>query len=485
MILTLSLVRRRVAAALLWLACIHLLVLVALFWSRGQAGLAPVAAMTAGTAVALLLHVRQGPTALMRLILAAVLIGQVSTFVFGFAGHPWQPDTHMYYFAVLALLAGFCDWRPIVLAASLTILHHLILQYLLPAAVFYQGGSLLRTLLHGAIVIVEASFLTVFAVMLQTLLLANETSAAEAQETIAAARVAGEAERHAAAESARRNDELRAAVALFDRQMEEAMSLLDGAAGAMKTEAGLLTDTANRVRLQTAAVSDSSGQITESINHLSTAATELVASITEINRSAGQSASSSKSAADLTLRAQEEIGRLAQGGEAIGTVVETIRQIAAQTNLLALNATIEAARAGEAGRGFAIVAGEVKALADQTAKATSDVSRDIATMQAVMRNSLAVIREIAESVRHVEGGSSAIAHSVEQQSQAASEIARQIALALRGAEASTGIASGFEQMTHGTYSSAQQLHETAMDLARQAQHVRARVGAFCEQVSGY
>jgi methyl-accepting chemotaxis protein len=186
MTLTLSLVRRRVAVALLSLAGIHILLLAAMFAGRGWAGLAPFGLLALGTASAMLIFVRRGPTALMRLILAAVLIGQVSSFVFGFAGHPWQPDMHMYYFAVLALLAGFCDWRPIVLGATLTILHHLILQYLLPAAVFYQGGSLLRTLLHGVIVLMEASFLAVFAAMLQKLLLANESSAAQAQLTIEA-----------------------------------------------------------------------------------------------------------------------------------------------------------------------------------------------------------------------------------------------------------------------------------------------------------
>ncbi|MFN3671342.1 MAG: methyl-accepting chemotaxis protein [Bosea sp. (in: a-proteobacteria)] len=483
MTLTLSLVRRRVAETLLWLSAIHVLLLFAMVYGREQGGYAPVAVTSIGAALCLVLYLRQGPSILMRLMLAAVLIGQVSSFVFGFAGHPWQPDMHMYYFAVLALLAGFCDWRPIVLAAALTVLLHLVLQHALPAAVFYQGGSLLRTLLHGVIVVIEASFLAVFAAMLQKLLASNERNAAQAQETIEAERRIGEIERRSAADSAERTRRLRESVAQFDTQMEQAIVMLDRSAGSMMSEARLLTDTSDRVRMQTAAVSVSSGQITDSINHLSTAGAELVASISEISRSAGQSASGSKSAAELALSASDDIGRLARRGEAVGEVVETIRKIAAQTNLLALNATIEAARAGDAGRGFAIVAGEVKSLAAQTAKATDDVSFNIAAMQEVTRHSLEVIREIANAVHHVESGSSAIALSVKQQSQAAAEIAHQINLVLHGAEASTTIVTGFEQMTQNTYSSARQLQETATALAQQAQTVRAQVGAFCGRVA--
>ncbi len=483
MTLTLSWVRRQVAKALLWLAAIHTLLLAALFWGRGQDALVPVGMAAAGTAVALLIYRQNGPSAILRLILAVVLIGQVSTFVYGFAGHPWQPDIHMYYFATLALLAGFCDWRPIALGASLTVVHHLSLQYLLPAAVFYQGGSLLRTLLHGGIVIIEASFLGMFAAMLRKLLAANELNVAQADATIEAHRVSGEIEKRSAAANALRAEHMRRAIAQFDAKMEQAIVTLDLSADTMKSEAGMLTGAAASAQAQTAAVSTSSGQITQSINHLSSAGMELVASISEISRSAGQSALGSKSAAELVMRANAEIERLARRSQDVGTVVETIRRIAAQTNLLALNATIEAARAGNAGRGFAIVASEVKSLAAQTAQATDDVATNIGAMQEVTRNSLSVIREISETVQNLELGSRAIASSVEQQSLAAAEIAQQIELALHGAEASKSVITGFERMTEDTHRSAQQLHMTASALANHAQLVRAEVGAFCERVA--
>ncbi|MCU4179317.1 methyl-accepting chemotaxis protein [Bosea sp. BH3] len=483
MIWSLPAVRRGVAQALLALSVIHLPLLVLAFWANGSSGLVPVALSAVTVAVAVLLYGLFGTAIVTQLVIAAVLIGQVSTMVFSFAGHPWQPDMHMYYFAVLALLAGFCDWRPVLMGAVLTALHHLVLQYVLPAAVFYQGGSLLRVLLHAVIVVIETSFLAIFAIVMQRMFARHEENLERAQAVAERERIAGEKERALSEELARRAQALREIVSGFRQQMEQAMAVLDHSAVAMKGEAGTLTATSDRVRLQTALVSDSAAGTMQSIEHLSAASTELVASIGEIGRNAADSADGSKSTAELARSASAEIEHLARSSENVGTVVEIIRSIAAQTSMLALNATIEAARAGEMGRGFAVVASEVKTLSSQTAKATDEVSHQIGAMQKASQRSLKAIRDIVEAIGAVESVANAIALSVDEQSHATAEIAHQVHLSFQGAQRSADVAGGFDLMTRETHDAAEQLQSTASALAQQAQDIRREVASFCEQVA--
>lgn len=480
---SLSAVRRGTAQALLALALIHLPLLVLAFWANGSSGLVPVCLSALTTIVAILLYRFTGVSIVTQLVIAAVLIGQVSTLVFSFAGHPWQPDMHMYYFAVLALLAGFCDWRPILMGAVLTALHHLVLQYVLPASVFYQGGSLLRVLLHAVIVVIEAAFLAMFAIVLQRMFTRNEESLERAQAMAERERIAGDKERVLADELARRAEVLRELVSGFRWQMEQAMAVLDDSAAAMNGEAGALTRTSDQVRRQTGLVSDSAAGTMQSIEHLSAASTELVASISEIGRNAANSADGSKSTAELARHASTEIELLASSSENVGTVVDIIRGIAAQTSLLALNATIEAARAGDMGRGFAVVASEVKTLSAQTAKATDEVSQQIGAMQQASQRSLKAIRDIVEAIGAVESVANAIAFSVDEQSRATAEIAHQVQLSFEGAQRSADVAGGFEVMTRQTHGAAQQLQGAASALARQAQEIRGEVASFCERVA--
>ncbi|WP_187640273.1 methyl-accepting chemotaxis protein [Bosea sp. F3-2] len=483
MIWSLPAVRRRVAQVLLALGLLHVPLLALVFWAYGDNGFMPVTTAALAALLALVSYRLNGPAIVTLLVIAAMLIGQVSILVFSFAGHPWQPDMHMYYFAILALLAGFCDWRPIVLGALLTALHHLVLQYVLPAAVFYQGGNLLRVLLHAVIVIIETAFLAVFAVILQRMFTMNAASLARAEAVAERERVAGEKERSLAEELGRRAGKLRDVVSGFHVQMEQAMAVLDHSAVAMKAEAGALTSTSDQVRRQTALVSASAAGTMESIEHLSAASTELVASIGEIGRNAGHSADGSKTAASLARHASAEIENLAHSSENVGAVVEIIRGIAAQTSMLALNATIEAARAGEMGRGFAVVASEVKTLSAQTAKATDDVSHQIGAMQQASHRSLKAIREIVEAIGEVESVADAIALSVDEQSRATAEIAHQVRLSFEGAQRSADVAGGFEIMTQQTHGAAQQLQGAANALAQQAQDIRCEVATFCNRVA--
>ncbi|MEZ2407773.1 methyl-accepting chemotaxis protein [Bosea sp. OAE752] len=480
---SLRLVRRRVGLSLIALALLHVPLLMLSFWIHGQSGLAPVLIIAIAAAILPVLYRVAGMALVTQLAIVVVLIGQVSALVYSFAGHPWQPDMHMYYFAVLALLAGFCDWRPIILGAALTALHHLVLQYVLPAAVFYQGGNILRVLLHAVIVVIETAFLATFAVFLQRRLQESEAGLAHAQEVAERERRATEKEKALSEEMGRRTQALQALVSRFRHQMEQAMAMLDHSAENMKVKASALTQTSDRARGQTALVADAAAGTMGSIDQLSAASTELAASIAEIGRNADESANGSKSTAELARHASREIQDLAGRSQDVGAVVEIIRGIASQTSMLALNATIEAARAGEMGRGFAVVASEVKTLSAQTAKATDEVSAHIGAMQDATQRSLRAIREIVEAVGEVESVANAIALSVDEQSRATSEIAYQVRLSFEGAQRSADIAGGFEAMTVETHGAAENLQETAAGLARQAQTIRQDVAVFCNSVA--
>jgi methyl-accepting chemotaxis protein len=311
----------------------------------------------------------------------------------------------------------------------------------------------------------------------------SDESFAKAREAAERERQAHESQRAFSENLATRGEALRALVAGFRDQIEQAMALLDRSAESMGVEAGSLTATSDQVRAQTSSVSEAAAGTMNSIDQLSAASTQLVASIAEIGRNAGESADVSKTAADLARHAGQEIEHLAKHSETVGAVVEIIRGIAAQTSLLALNATIEAARAGEMGRGFAIVASEVKTLSAQTAKATDEVSGQISAMQEATRRCLAAMREIVSAVGAVESLSDAIAQSVNAQSMATSEIAYQVRLSFEGAQRSADMAGGFEAMTVKTHGAAAQLEETAVALARQAQQIRSGVARFCSDIA--
>jgi methyl-accepting chemotaxis protein len=167
-------------------------------------------------------------------------------------------------------------------------------------------------------------------------------------------------------------------------------------------------------------------QTSVNIQTVASASQQLSASISEIGRQASESSRGSSVAMQQAEDVVAKVGELRQAANQIGSVVKLINTIAGQTNLLALNATIEAARAGEAGRGFAVVAGEVKALAQQTAKATSDIAQQVASIQAATAGTSDAIQGITNTVRGVNETAIAIATAVEQQSAATQEIARSI-----------------------------------------------------------
>ncbi len=208
------------------------------------------------------------------------------------------------------------------------------------------------------------------------------------------------------------------------------------------------------------------------------AAEEMAASVREIAGRVARSATMAAEAVSTADGTAASIQELAGKVNAIGAIVELISGVAGQTNLLALNATIEAARAGEAGKGFAVVAAEVKGLADQTAKATTEIARQIAAIQEATSGSVRSIGGIAGNIREINLVATEIAAAVEEQTAATTEIARNVQQASAGStEVSSNIVnvSGVISATGG---SASELLAAARELSVQADRMRSEVKAF-------
>jgi methyl-accepting chemotaxis protein len=225
----------------------------------------------------------------------------------------------------------------------------------------------------------------------------------------------------------------------IETSVEAFREAIGGVLRAVTDNASAMRDTAQSI---TKAASDASGravaaasateQASSNVNAVAGATEELSASVQEIGRQVRQSAGVVEQTGLRTEKSVSEIESLAAATQRIDGVLNLIQAIAAQTNLLALNATIEAARAGEAGRGFAVVAHEVKALAGQTAKATSEIGQNIGMIQTSTRNAVDAVREIGVAVREISEVTSNIAGAVDQQDAATREISANAQMAARG-----------------------------------------------------
>jgi methyl-accepting chemotaxis protein len=185
---------------------------------------------------------------------------------------------------------------------------------------------------------------------------------------------------------------------VFEQAVGKIVETVSSASSELEASANTLTSTADRTQRLTAKVASSSEQASANVQSVASAAEEMASSVNEIGRQVQNSARIANQAVEQAQRTNDRIAQLAISANRIGDVVELINIIAAQTNLLALNATIEAARAGEAGRGFAVVASEVKALAEQTSRATEEIGQQIADMQAATGDSVDAIKEIGTTI---------------------------------------------------------------------------------------
>jgi methyl-accepting chemotaxis protein len=268
----------------------------------------------------------------------------------------------------------------------------------------------------------------------------------------------------------------------FEAMIGEIVETVSSASTELEASAGTLTATAERSQELTTTVAAASEEASTNVQSVASATEEMASSVNEISRQVQESASIANQAVDQARLTNDRVSALASAAARIGDVVELINNIAGQTNLLALNATIEAARAGEAGRGFAVVASEVKALAEQTAKATGEISTQISGIQAATQESVGAIKEIGDTIGRMSEIASTIASAVEEQGAATQEISRNVQQAAQGTMQVSSNITDVQRGASETGSASSQVLSAAQSLSSDSTRLKVEVSKFLNAV---
>ena len=258
--------------------------------------------------------------------------------------------------------------------------------------------------------------------------------------------------------------EVSSAVAAASEEMSAAGSQVSAGAEETSAQAGVVAAAAE--------------QVSRNVQAVAAGAEQMGASIREIAQNAHEAAKVAEQATTVAVATTDTVAKLGVSSREIGDVVKVITTIAEQTNLLALNATIEAARAGEAGKGFAVVAGEVKELAQETAKATEDIAHRVEAIQADTDGAVAAISQISAIIAQINDYQMTIASAVEEQTATTNEMSRGVTEAATGAGEIAANITGVATAAQSTTEVLTQMQSAISELAQMSEDLRTRVSTF-------
>lgn len=441
---------------------------------------------------------------------AVALVAQPSVILILFVGHPWQIDAHMYFFAVLAMLAGFCCWKTVVTAAAVIAVHHLTLNFFATEWVFPDSASVGRVLIHAFIVVLETAVLVWLTHQLvqafqssSVATTAAQEAANEAQAALAKAAKTQELEEalaqvqqmqtEAQQAEARREQEreqlehehrlrLEELAQDFENAVSAVVAEVGGVTGNLRDSATLLDSLADKSSDSVSQSAHASQKASDGMRFLSERAREISSAIHDVAQEVEHSNSVTLQSVQKVHSATDQVKSLSVQAQKIESIVALISDIASQTNLLALNATIEAARAGDAGKGFAVVASEVKALANQTAQATGEIENQVIAMLEAVQNGVTATAEISDSIDKVSTSVQKIQSTIENQQETVQDMSRSSEDALHSVSASATGVSNVVEAVESTRSESSTVNQMAMDLEKVASTLSTRVEGFLDRL---